>query len=390
MTAFAVVLAGALLVLAAWVRAAGTAVTRVPRADAHRDASEGIAGAEAVADLLDEREQITAAVGVVISGMLVLSSVVATAVIVDTLHPGPAIVVALAVGAVIFAFGDPVPRAIGRAGGHRVAYRSAALLTMAVRMGGWANDLLNEDEIEDDEINGEEADEAEEAERELIDSVLEFSETLVREVMTPRIDMVTIAEQASIDALIDLASGEGYSRIPVTSNGDVVGVAIVKDLLSLMKEGDPPKAVSEVMRPIDFVPETKYASALLAEMRERHSHQVMVVDEFGDIAGLVTIEDLIEELVGEISDETDEVEQMIVRVDDMWLVDARADIDELERATGVSLPDEEWDTVGGLVLGIAERVPEEGETFTFKDLKFTVTRMQGRRVSAVMVSKQVE
>jgi putative hemolysin len=390
MTAFAVVLAGALLVLAAWVRAAGTAVTRVPRADAHRDASEGIAGAEAVADLLDEREQITAAVGVVISGMLVLSSVVATAVIVDTLHPGPAIVVALAVGAVIFAFGDPVPRAIGRAGGHRVAYRSAALLTMAVRMGGWANDLLNEGEIEDDEINGEEADEAEEAERELIDSVLEFSETLVREVMTPRIDMVTIAEQASIDALIDLASGEGYSRIPVTSNGDVVGVAIVKDLLSLMKEGDPPKAVSEVMRPIDFVPETKYASALLAEMRERHSHQVMVVDEFGDIAGLVTIEDLIEELVGEISDETDEVEQMIVRVDDMWLVDARADIDELERATGVSLPDEEWDTVGGLVLGIAERVPEEGETFTFKDLKFTVTRMQGRRVSAVMVSKQVE
>jgi putative hemolysin len=390
MTALAVVLAGALLVLAAWVRAAGTAVTRVPRADAHRDASEGIAGAEAVADLLDEREQITAAVGVVISGMLVLSSVVATAVIVDTLHPGPAIVVALAVGAVIFAFGDPVPRAIGRAGGHRVAYRSAALLTMAVRMGGWANDLLNEDEIEDDEINGEEADEAEEAERELIDSVLEFSETLVREVMTPRIDMVTIAEQASIDALIDLASGEGYSRIPVTSNGDVVGVAIVKDLLSLMKEGDPPKAVSEVMRPIDFVPETKYASALLAEMRERHSHQVMVVDEFGDIAGLVTIEDLIEELVGEISDETDEVEQMIVRVDDMWLVDARADIDELERATGVSLPDEEWDTVGGLVLGIAERVPEEGEIFTFKDLKFTVTRMQGRRVSAVMVSKQVE
>ncbi len=390
MTAIAVVLAGALLVLAAWVRAAGTAVTRVPRADAHRDASEGIAGAEAVADLLDEREQITAAVGVVISGMLVLSSVVATAVIVDTLHPGPAIVVALAVGAVIFAFGDPVPRAIGRAGGHRVAYRSAALLTLAVRMGGWANDLLNEDEIEDDEINGEEADEAEEAERELIDSVLEFSETLVREVMTPRIDMVTIAEQASIDALIDLATGEGYSRIPVTSNGDVVGVAIVKDLLSLMKEGDPPKAVSEVMRPIDFVPETKYASALLAEMRERHSHQVMVVDEFGDIAGLVTIEDLIEELVGEISDETDEVEQMIVRVDDMWLVDARADIDELVGATGVTLPDEEWDTVGGLVLGIAERVPEEGETFTFKDLKFTVSRMQGRRVSAVMVSKQVE
>lgn len=384
MTGVFVVLAIVCLVVAAWVRAAGTAVTRVPRADALRDASDGVKGARVVADLLDEREAITPAVGVVVSGLLVLSAVLATAVLSIGNDMGRALAAALGIGAIIFIFGDPLPRSIGRIGRHRIAYRSAVVLVVAVRLGGWANDLLNEEpEVESDPANGSE--EAEEAERELIDSVLEFSETIVREVMTPRPDMVTISMESSIDDLIEIATEEGYSRVPVTSNGDVVGIAIVKDLLSRIKEDDPPKSVEEVMRPVEFVPETKYASALLAEMRERHTHQVVVVDEYGDIAGLVTIEDLIEELVGEISDETDLPEKLMIRLGDHWEVDARASVDDLEKATGVELPDEDWDTVGGLVLGLAERVPEEGEIFTIDNLAIKVIRMQGRRVSAVEV-----
>jgi putative hemolysin len=385
MSAIPAILAFVLLGLAAWVRAAGTAVTRVPRADALRDASDGVKGASKVAALLDDRDQITPAAGVVVSGLLVLSSVVATAVIIDRLDPGRAIVVALLVGAVIFVFGDPVPRALGRVGGSRVAYRSATLLAAAVRLGGWANDLLAEEEVEDDEPNSLE-EVAEEAERELIDSVLEFSETLVREVMTPRPDMVTIPMDASIEELISLATEEGYSRVPVTANGDVVGIVIVKDLLATITDDDRPRSVDQVMRPVEFVPETKYAAALLSEMRERHLHQVVVVDEFGDIAGLVTIEDLIEELVGEISDETDEVEQMITLLDGYWMVDARAAIDDLAREIGVPLPDEDWDTVGGLILGLAERMPEEGEVFSVDGVDLRVTRMQGRRISEVEVT----
>ncbi len=389
MTVLPIVLSLVLLALAAWVRAAGTAVTRVPRADALRDASDKVKGAAKVAELLDEREQITPAVGVVVSGLLVLSSVLATAIIIDRLDSGPAIVVALLVGALTFVGGDPVPRAIGRASGHGIAYRSAPVLGLAVRMGGWANDLLTE-EVEDvDPTEASAAAIADDAERELIDSVLEFAETLVREVMTPRPDMVTIPVTAGIDELIALTSEQGYSRLPVTSNGDVVGIAVVKDVLATISDEDRPRSVEEVMRPVEFVPETKYASALLSEMRERHLHQVVVVDEFGDIAGLVTIEDLIEELVGEIQDETDEIEQMIVSIGDSWQVDARASIDELEKATGVEIPDEDWDTVGGLVLGLAERVPEEGEVFTFDALVIEVTRMQGRRVSEVKVSTVV-
>jgi CBS domain containing-hemolysin-like protein len=193
-----------------------------------------------------------------------------------------------------------------------------------------------------------------------------------------------------VEELIELSAEGGFSRVPVVSNGDVVGLVIVKDLLPMLNQGRRPDSVSEVMRPVEFVPETKLASALLSEMQESHIHQVIVVDEYGDVVGLVTIEDLLEELVGEIADETDEEEELILPGEDGWRVDARLPVDDLAEVTGVALPDEEWDTVGGLVLGLAERVPQEGEEFVFGPLQFQVTRMQGRRVSEVAVRRNGE
>jgi CBS domain containing-hemolysin-like protein len=122
-------------------------------------------------------------------------------------------------------------------------------------------------------------------------------------------------------------------------------------------------------------------------MKDSHTHQVVVVDEYGDVVGLVTIEDLLEELVGEIADETDSEEELIRPRNEGWWVDARLSVDELCKITGVAAPDEyEGDTVGGLVLGLAERVPEEGEVFMFESLELTVLRMQGRRVAEVSVA----
>lgn len=376
----------ALLLLAFWIRAAGTAVTRVPRADALRDASDGAKGAEAVAGMLDEREVISPAVGVVASALLILSSVLATAVLVVGQSSGVALLYALGVGGAALLFGDLVPRRLGRLKPRSVAYRSARLLRLSVRLGRWANDLLPESEHGDDHYDDTGEDEADEHERELIDSVLEFSETIVREVMTPRPDMVTIPVTAPIEKLIELSTEEGHSRLPVISNGDVVGQVIMMDLLSVLTDENRPRTVAQVMRPVEFVPETKRASSLLAEMQESHTHQVIVVDEYGDVAGLVTIEDLLEELVGEIADETDLEESLISRTGDGWDVDARLSVDDLVKATGVELPDEEWDTVGGLVLGLAERIPEEGEVFTHEQLILRVSRMQGRRVSEVNVT----
>jgi CBS domain containing-hemolysin-like protein len=296
--------------------------------------------------------------------------------------------VAGAVAICSFLLGDLIPRRLGRLDPERLAYRSHAILRQAVRIGDWANDLLPDVDNGDDEPFEEHDEEADEHERELIDSVLEFSETIVREVMTPRPDMITIPVTGSIEELIGISTEEGFSRVPVTSEGDVVGMVIVKDLLRMLTDAeDRPRSVAEVMRPVDFVPETKLAASLLGEMQDGHTHQVIVVDEYGDVSGLVTIEDLLEELVGEIADETDSEEDLIVALDDGWWVDARLPADELFKVTEVEAPlDYEGDTVGGLVLGIAERVPEEGEVFTFEELALTVTRMQGRRVSELVVA----
>ena len=374
------------LLFAFWLRAAGTAIARVPRADALRDESDGVKGAETVVELLEEREVISPAVGVVASALLIFSSVLATVIVVADRSAGEAVVGAVAVGTVAFLVGDLFPRQVGRWNRHTVAYRSSGLLTAAVTLGGWANDLLPEPEANDSE-HDESAEDADEQERELIDSVLEFGETIVREVMTPRPDMITIPAEASIDELVAVASDEGFSRVPVSKNGDIVGLVIVKDLLSMLTDDERPKAVVDVMRSVEFVPETKHASVLLGEMQTTHVHQVIVVDEYGDVAGLVTIEDLLEELVGEIADETDIEESLISSNGDAWDVDARLPVDDLAEVVGFELPDDEWDTVGGLVLGLAERVPEEGEVFEYEQLMFQVVRMQGRRVSQVTVTR---
>ena len=226
----------------------------------------------------------------------------------------------------------------------------------------------------------------EEEERELISSVLEFTDAVVREIMVPRLDMTTIAESASSDAAIDLSLAEGRSRIPVSRDGpdDIVGILYARDLLRLMDEGAATKQVKELMRPSYFVPETKRISELLREMQANQVHMAVVVDEFGGTAGLVTIEDIIEELVGEIADEFDEAEELVTPVENGYLVDARLPVDELGELFEVKFPDEEWDTVGGLVLALAGRVPKEGEQFEYDGVEFIADRVQGRRIARVL------
>ena len=381
------VLAAASLLLAGWLRAAETAISHIPRADALRADSENKPGAAAVAGLLEERDAVTPAVGVVSSALLIVAALAGMAALGAVSSFGGGLARAVVVGVVVFLVGDLAPRRLGRRRSTAVAYRSGLVVKAAVGLGGWANDLLPESGGDGAPSQPEASEEeGDEQERELIESVLEFGETIVREVMMPRPDMVTVPATATLDELVTAVTEAGYSRVPVTSNGDVVGLVIVKELLPILSEGQRP-SVAEVMRPVEFVPESKLASTLLSEMKASRLHQMIVVDEYGDVAGLVTIEDLLEELVGEIADETDEVEDFVVsRGDGAWDVDARLPVEDLADLAGVELPDEDWDTVGGLVLGLAERVPEEGEAFNYEGITLEVTRMQGRRVSEVSVS----
>ena len=375
------------LLLAGWLRAAATAISQIPRADALRADSENQPGAAAAVGLLEERDAVTAAVGIVSSGLLIVAAVAGMSVFGTASSFGGGLARAFFVGVVVFLVGDLGPRHLGRRLSTVIAYRSGLPVKVAVGLGGWANDLFSESgedgTLSQPQVSQEEGDHQE---RDLIESVLEFGETIVREVMTPRPDMVTVPATATLDELVAAATEAGYSRVPVTSNGDVVGLVIVKELLPVLSEGQRP-SVAEVMRPVEFVPESKLASALLSEMKASRLHQMIVVDEYGDVAGLVTIEDLLEELVGEIADETDEIEDFVVsRGDRAWDVDARLPVEDLADLAGVELPDADWDTVGGLVLGLAERVPEEGEAFNYGGIILEVTRMQGHRVSEVSVS----
>ena len=165
---------------------------------------------------------------------------------------------------------------------------------------------------------------------------------------------------------------------------DILGVLYARDLLQLWDEEAGPRLARDLMRDAYFVPETKRVPDLLREMQANQVHMAIAVDEFGGTAGLVTIEDLLEELVGEIADEYDEEEPMVIQSDDgSYLIDARLDIDELGELIGTVIPDEDWDTVGGLVLGLAGRVPAEGESFEYNRHTLTVKRVQGRRVAQI-------
>ncbi|HUO47092.1 MAG TPA: hemolysin family protein [Acidimicrobiia bacterium] len=375
------------LIAAAAVRAGGFAILRIPRADALRDAAEGRSGAHTVARLLENRDDLPPAINAVHSALLLGSAVPLTWSIAEEVRGAGVIWALWALVIGLWLLGDFLPRAVGRFRPRMVAYRLAPLVRVVVRWGVAANEILADEE--EMASNGEDEDqEDEEEERELISSVLEFTDTLVREVMVPRTDMVTIDRGAGVAELAALAAEHGYSRFPLTNGSDseIAGMVLTKDVLGAFAAGKTVDTIDEFRREVAFVPETKHVSDLLREMQATKNHLGIVVDEFGDITGLVTIEDLLEELVGEISDEHDEIEELVINNGDgSLLVDARLDVSELEEILGVELPDEEWDTVAGLVLALAGRVPEEGEEFEVNGLNLKVLRVQGRRVAEVEV-----
>ncbi|MFQ5948269.1 MAG: hemolysin family protein [Acidimicrobiia bacterium] len=376
-----------LTVAAAALRIGGASLVRTPRADALHDAADGDRRAERVAVLLEDRSRLQPALGVVHSAILVAAAIPGTWAVASLTSSWALVISLIALGALLVLAGDSLPRAWGRARPRTLAYRFSGLLELATRIGDRATDLIHDLDEESDE--GEE-DEQDSEEIELISSVLEFTDAIVREVMVPRPDMVTVNARADTDEALDVFIAEGRSRVPVTgaSADDIVGVLYAKDLLRLMDAGDGPKPVTDLMRPGYFTPESKRVSELLREMQVDKVHLAIVVDEFGSTAGIVTIEDLLEEIVGEIVDEYDVEPPMVTSLgNNVYLVDARLPVDDLAELVDVELPGEDWDTVGGLVLELAGRVPREGEVFEFDHVRLTAERVQGRRVARVRVSR---
>ncbi|HJR25264.1 MAG TPA: hemolysin family protein [Acidimicrobiales bacterium] len=233
----------------------------------------------------------------------------------------------------------------------------------------------------------------EEEERELIESVIELGDTVVREVMVPRPDMVTVTADFRVADAMEVVILNGFSRLPVTRTGidDVIGVVHAKDLMRAERDGLEERLVTELARPAHFVPETKRVAALLREMQRDRFHMAIVVDEYGGTAGLVTLEDEIEELLGEIVDEFDVEAPMIERLPDGDVtVNARMPLDEVNELLHANLPEGDWDTVGGLLLSELGHVPTDGESVVVDGWELTAQRVQGRRIGRVRLHRRLD
>ncbi len=227
-------------------------------------------------------------------------------------------------------------------------------------------------------------------ERDLIESVLEFGDTITREVMVPRIDMTVVDVTMTVAQALEVGSEAGFSRLPMVGSSvdDVRGLIYVKDLISADLNDRAEDLAEQWTRDAHFLPETKKVNELLRDMQRDSYHMAVVIDEYGGVAGLVTLEDLIEELVGEIVDEYDKEEPLVERLVDGGLrVDARILIDELNDLAGMELPEGDWDTVAGLVFDRFGRVPIEGDVVQVGEYELRVERIQGRRITRVNITR---
>ena len=235
----------------------------------------------------------------------------------------------------------------------------------------------------------------ESGEREMIHSVFELGDTIVREVMVPRTDVVFIERNKTLRQAMSLALRSGYSRIPVVGENidDIVGFAYLKDLTKRVfdkHEAEQTERVESVMRPVLYVPDSKPVDELLREMQAERKHVAVVVDEYGGTAGLVTIEDVLEEIVGEITDEYDEAEVEVERLSNGSMrVSSRFPVDDLEEITGIAIDDDDVDSVGGLMAKHLGRVPIAGSVVECDGLRFEAEAPLGRRnrIGAVLISR---
>ncbi len=312
---------------------------------------------------------------------------------------------------VIFVFFEAVPKNWAVHNPERAALFSAPLVAGIVRFPpvrlvsgvliGFANLLIGRSGDSDDADQSvtesellamadvaHDEDVIEPEERAFIHSIIDFGDTVAREVMVPRPDMETLDAGLTVTDGLNQALTAGRSRLPVHEHNvdDVLGIAFTKDLIRAEREGHGTDDVGQHVRPASFVPETKRLSALLREMQDQKSHLSIVVDEYGGTAGLVTLEDLIEELVGEIVDEFDEEEPVVERnADGSVVVNGLMSVDDASELLGAELPQGTWDTVGGLVLDLAGGVPEEGEVVEVDGFRLVAQRVEGRRTSRVLI-----
>jgi CBS domain containing-hemolysin-like protein len=405
-------LALALIAGSGWCAAAETALLRVSRAGAKELARSPGTAASPLQAVLAEVPRYLAVLALARIAAEATATVLTTVVALHVIGPGwrAYAVAAAAVTVTIYLATGIIPRSAERRPPARVALAAAAVLHPVVRLLGPVPGILGKArrgggsggpaESQED-LRGlvdllEQRQVIEPAEREMIHSVFELGDTIVREVMVPRTDMVFVERGKTASQALSLALRSGFSRIPVIGENldDVVGIAYLKDIVTSSHEwheDESAEKVSAIMRPASFVPDSKPIDELLKEMQARRIHLAIVIDEYGGTAGLVTIEDILEEIVGEITDEYDQEQPPVEWIDqgDRARVTARLPAEELAELFGVHIDAEDTETVGGLLARQLGRVPIAGAVATTAGLRLTAESLAGRRnrIGTVMVER---
>jgi CBS domain containing-hemolysin-like protein len=314
---------------------------------------------------------------------------------------------------VLMLFGEAIPKTMGKTYSMRISSMVSPLMMLVQKVefpvvwvlerlsgyilgplrkkGGEGEDAIMEEEFRSLVDAGHQEGILDAGQRDLIHRVFELADTHVSDIMTPRVDMISLPVTTALDDLRRDIIEQGYSRIPVYGTGpdDIIGILYARDLLGLMAEGKAPASVEPLLRKPYFVPEERSADQVLRDFQKRNMHVALVVDEYGGISGLVTMEDILEALFGDIYDERDTRERPFHRIDDRNLmVSGAMSIDEFNSLIGTSIPSEDYGTVGGFVFHLFGRLPSRGDRISFDGLSFLIRKVKGTRILSVRVTQE--
>ena len=400
-----------LVLSAAFFAASEAALISISRIRARTMVDRGLRRAKDVLKLTDDRNRFLTSVLVANTIVLLAADSLATLLAIKIGIPQAAFWSTVVMTVVLLLFGEILPKTVATSDSERWALRLASPMRwVAVALTPIVNAFLfvtniivkplgvknphqfvTEEDIRTLVNVGAEQNVLEEQEREMIHSVIEFGDTIVREVMTPRPEIIAVSIDESPRRALDVVIAEGYSKLPVfqESKDDIIGVVHDRELLIALANGTlSHSSLRALMRPVVHVPETKKIAELLREMQRDKFSTAIVVDEYGGTAGLVTMEDLLEEIVGEIRDEHDTDEQEPIRIisDDEALVEAGTNIEDVNAKLGTILPTEDFETIGGYTVGLFGRLPAEGEEVEADPrTRLKVDRTRGRRILSVRV-----
>jgi CBS domain containing-hemolysin-like protein len=408
-------LAAASVLLAAFFAASETAIVFANKAHIRQLSEAGNARATAVIRLLEERNLLHSTLLLAENFFIVLAAALSTVIAMHLFAETTAAVCvsALATSMIVVLVSKLAPKGLAARNPDRLALIVVYPMLFIMRIvspvarllaaaadsfagpgpqGMSCTAVVTEEDIKAMINLGEEGGSLKEEEKELLHKVFEFGDTLASEAMRPRTEIVSVPSNATLQEVFSLVSEFGYSRYPVIENtiDTVVGILYIKDILVAMSAGEVKRedGIQRFVRPAYFIPENKRVSELLSEMQQERFQLAIVIDEFGGTAGLVTLEDLIEEIVGSIHDELETEEKEVQIVDEKnFVVSGQSALDEVNELLGTSLQSKEFNTLGGLVFGLFGRMPKVGEQLKYKNLKLEILELEDRKISKIKITK---